>query len=62
MRQQEDFAARQQPQVADSANVHKEASGIAVIAIAMLRERVRCYPGLRRANSTRLCATTADQT
>jgi hypothetical protein len=42
--------------------VHKEASGIAVIAIAMLRERVRCYPGLRRANSTRLCATTADQT
>lgn len=42
-------------------NVHSEASWIVVIAIAMLQERVGCYPGLSRANSTRLWAT-ADQT
>lgn len=48
--------------VADSDNVHSQASWIALIAVAMLRERVGRYPGLSRANSTRLWATTADQT
>jgi hypothetical protein len=42
--------------------VHSQASWIAVIAVAMLWERVGRYPGLSRANSTRLWVTTADQT
>jgi hypothetical protein len=33
-----------------------------MIAVATARERVGLYPGFKRANSTRLWATTADQT
>ena len=43
-------------------NVHIPTNWIAVIAIAKLQERAGRYPGLRRANSTKLWATTADQT
>jgi hypothetical protein len=41
--------------------VHWEARRVTMIAVAMLSERVGLYLGLRRAHSTRLWATTADQ-